>query len=67
VQLTLSHDRLRIMLGRNGTTVGLAGKYVDTYAFADGYAPASLLQAAFLLAGPGFGWPLPEAVAHSLP
>jgi Homeodomain-like domain len=35
-ELTLSYDRLRIMLERNETTVGLAGKYVDTYAFADG-------------------------------
>jgi len=35
-QLTLSYDRLRIMLDRNDATVGLAGKYVDTYAFADG-------------------------------
>jgi hypothetical protein len=35
-QLTLSYDRLRIMLERNQATIGLAGKYVDTYAFADG-------------------------------
>jgi hypothetical protein len=35
-QLTLSYDRLRVMLERNEVTVGLAGKYVDTYAFADG-------------------------------
>jgi hypothetical protein len=35
-QLTLSYDRLRIMLERNDMTIGLAGKYVDTYAFADG-------------------------------
>jgi hypothetical protein len=35
-ELTLSYDRLRIMLERNDTTVALAGKYVDTYAFADG-------------------------------
>jgi hypothetical protein len=35
-QLTLSYDRLRIMLERNDATIGLAGKYVDTYAFADG-------------------------------
>jgi hypothetical protein len=35
-QLTLSYDRLRIMLERNEVTAGLAGKYVDTYAFADG-------------------------------
>src|SRR5215212_1574304 len=35
-ELTLSYDRLRIMLERNDTTIGLAGEYVDTYAFADG-------------------------------
>ena len=35
-QLTLSYDRLRIMLERSEVTIGLAGKYVDTYAFADG-------------------------------
>ena len=35
-ELTLSYDRLRIMLEQNEVTVGLAGKYVDTYAFADG-------------------------------
>jgi transposase len=35
-ELTLSYDRLRIMLERNETTVRLAGKYIDTYAFADG-------------------------------
>jgi hypothetical protein len=35
-QLTLSYDRQRIMLERNDVTVGLAGKHVDTYAFADG-------------------------------
>jgi Homeodomain-like domain len=35
-QLTLSYDRLRIMLERNEVSEGLAGKYVDTYAFADG-------------------------------
>ena len=35
-QLTLSYDRLRIMLERNEVTIGLAGKCVDTYAFADG-------------------------------
>jgi transposase len=34
--LALSYDRLRIMLEQNETTVGLVGKYVDTYAFADG-------------------------------
>ena len=35
-QLTLSYDRQRIMLERNDVTEGLAGKHVDTYAFADG-------------------------------
>ena len=35
-QLTLSYDRQRIMLERNDATDGLAGQYVDTYAFADG-------------------------------
>jgi hypothetical protein len=35
-QLTLSYERKRIMLERNDVTIGLAGKYVDTYAFADG-------------------------------
>jgi Winged helix-turn helix len=35
-QLTLSYDRLRLLLARNATTVGLAGKYVDIHAFADG-------------------------------
>jgi hypothetical protein len=35
-QLTLSYDRLRLLLERNEVTIGLAGKYVDTYAFADG-------------------------------
>jgi transposase len=35
-ELTLSYDRLRIMLEPNDTTIGLAGEYVDTYAFADG-------------------------------
>lgn len=35
-QLTLSYDRKRIMLERNDVTVGLVGKHVDTYAFADG-------------------------------
>lgn len=35
-QLTLSYDRLRVMLERNEATIGLAGKYIDTYAFADG-------------------------------
>jgi hypothetical protein len=35
-QLTLSYDRLRLLLERNEVTIGLAGQYVDTYAFADG-------------------------------
>src|SRR5215208_4603601 len=35
-QLTLSYERKRIMLEKTDTTVGLAGQYVDTYAFADG-------------------------------
>lgn len=35
-QLTLSYERKRIMLTPNETTAGLAGQYVDTYAFADG-------------------------------
>jgi hypothetical protein len=35
-QLTLSYDRLRIMLERNAASIGLAGKYVDIHAFADG-------------------------------
>jgi hypothetical protein len=35
-ELTLSYDRLRIMLERTEATIGLAGEYVDTYAFADG-------------------------------
>jgi hypothetical protein len=35
-QLTLSYERKRIMLERNDVTIGLAGQYVDTYAFADG-------------------------------
>ena len=35
-ELTLSDDRLRVMLERNEVTIGLAGKHVDTYAFADG-------------------------------
>ena len=29
-ELTLSYDRLRIMLERNDTTARLAGRYVDT-------------------------------------
>jgi transposase len=35
-QLTLSYERKRIMLEQNAMTIGLAGQYVDTYAFADG-------------------------------
>ena len=35
-QLALSYERKRIMLERNEVTAGLAGQYVDTYAFADG-------------------------------
>jgi hypothetical protein len=35
-QLTLSYDRQRLLLERNGTTEGLAGKHVDIHAFADG-------------------------------
>jgi hypothetical protein len=35
-QLTLSYERKRIILVENETTAGLAGQYVDTYAFADG-------------------------------
>jgi Homeodomain-like domain len=35
-QLTLSYDRQRIILERNEATEGLAGKYVDIMAFADG-------------------------------
>ena len=35
-QLTLSYERQRIMLEENEVTRGLAGQYVDTYAFADG-------------------------------
>jgi hypothetical protein len=35
-QLTLSCNRQRIMLERNDVTEGLAGKHVDSYAFADG-------------------------------
>jgi transposase len=35
-QLTLSFERKRIMLEQNEVTMGLAGQYVDTYAFADG-------------------------------
>jgi Helix-turn-helix domain len=35
-QLTLSYERKRIMLEQTDVTIGLAGQYVDTYAFADG-------------------------------
>jgi hypothetical protein len=35
-QLVLSYERKRIILGKNEATAGLAGQYVDTYAFADG-------------------------------
>ena len=35
-QLTLSYERKRIMLEKTDVTIGLAGQYVDTYAFADG-------------------------------
>ena len=35
-QLTLSYERKRIMLEKTNVTIGLAGQYVDTYAFADG-------------------------------
>jgi len=35
-QLTLSYERKRIMLEENEVTRGLVGKYVETYAFADG-------------------------------
>jgi hypothetical protein len=35
-QLTLSYDRQRLILERNQATEGLAGKYVDVHAFADG-------------------------------
>ena len=35
-QLTFSYDRKRIMLEENDITLGLIGKYVDTYAFVDG-------------------------------
>jgi hypothetical protein len=58
-QLTLSYDRLRAMLERNEVTVGLAGKYIDTYAFADGgwalwklpdHVPASFQPSDCLLA-----------------
>lgn len=35
-QLALSYDRKRIILEPNDLTLGLAGKYVDTYEFPDG-------------------------------
>jgi hypothetical protein len=35
-QLTFSFERKRIMLEENEITRGLVGKYIDTYAFADG-------------------------------
>ncbi len=35
-QLTFSYERKRVMLAENDLTRGLAGKYIDTYAFADG-------------------------------
>ncbi|MEI4264009.1 ISNCY family transposase [Roseovarius sp. D0-M9] len=35
-QLAFSYERLRIILQENEITRGLTGKYVDTYAFADG-------------------------------
>lgn len=35
-QLTFSYERKRIMLEENNITRGLVGKYIDTYAFADG-------------------------------
>lgn len=35
-QLTLSYERKRIMLEETELTRGLVGRYVDTYAFADG-------------------------------
>jgi hypothetical protein len=35
-QLTFSYDRQRIILEENEITRGLAGKYVDSYEFADG-------------------------------
>ncbi len=35
-QLTLSYERKRIMLDETELTRGLVGRYVDTYAFADG-------------------------------
>ena len=35
-QLTFSYERKRIMLEENDVTRGLVGRYVETYAFADG-------------------------------
>jgi transposase len=35
-QLTFSYERQRIMLDENDVTRGLVGKYVETYAYADG-------------------------------
>lgn len=35
-QLTFSYERKRIMLAENEISRGLVGKYLDTYAFADG-------------------------------
>jgi hypothetical protein len=35
-QLAFSYERQRIILEENGITRGLAGKYVDSYAFPDG-------------------------------
>lgn len=35
-QLTLSYERRRVMLVEDAVTRGLAGQYVDSYAFADG-------------------------------
>lgn len=35
-QLTFSYERKRIMLEENDITRGLVGKYVETYAYADG-------------------------------
>ena len=39
-QLAFSYQRKRIILDETDLTRGLAGKYVDTYAFADGGRPA---------------------------
>lgn len=35
-QLTFSYERQRIMLDENEVTRGLVGRYVETYAYADG-------------------------------